>query len=103
MIGWLKRIFRRSQKTAPPRLATHRASETRAAPFAFNFSVSGPDTMPGRFRSPALAPLWQKVGGISHPQHPFLDPSCSPVSLMPAVDFSPWVTERLGAGDWESV
>src|SRR5205814_1197528 len=73
MISWLKRFFGRGQNTAPPLLATHRASETEAAPFAVNVSVSGPDTGSARFRSPALAQLWQKVGGISHPQHPFLD------------------------------
>lgn len=58
---------------------------------------------PAQFRSSPLSQLWKEVGDISHPQHPFLDLSYSPNSLMPAADYSPWVADRLGSGDWESI
>ncbi len=103
MIDWLKRIFTGGQQAAPTRLSAHKPSPSQRAAFTVTVSVRGSDKGPARFRSSALTQLWQQVGGISHPQHPFLDPSYSPGSLMPAADFSPWVTSRLAAGDWDSI
>jgi hypothetical protein len=101
VIGWLKRILNGGQADSPPPVISQ--TPPQAAPFSVTVSVRPPERKPARFRSSALGQLWQHVADISHPQHPFLDPSYSPGSLMPAADFSPWVAERLAVGDWDSI
>lgn len=54
----------------------------------------------GRIASTQLSFLWEQIKPISHKEFPFLDQLYSPGSLMPAADFSPWVSERLLANDW---
>jgi len=39
------------------------------------------------------------AAGRGHPDHPLLHPRYSPNSRVPCTDFSPWLRERLAAGD----
>ena len=43
------------------------------------------------------------AGGQGHPDFPCLSPTHSPSSCVPCLDFSPWLRERIRAGDADAV
>lgn len=55
------------------------------------------------FSSDAIRTLWQEIQPLSHPEHPFLDQSYSPSTLMPAADYTSWIAQRLRDDDWKSI
>ena len=112
MIQWFKRIFSSSephaaQKDAPPQAAAT-APATSTAPQATaltpqiapaRLAAKQPERSRPKFRSAALAALYDEIAEISHPEHPFLDKSYSPGSYMPAADFSPWIASMRSRQD----
>src|SRR5438046_332977 len=103
MFNWLKRIVKQG-RVIPPRIEPERETPAAQAPsITVAVLAAGVARKAVRFRSSALAQLWNEVGRISHPDYPFLDPLYSPGSLMPAADFSPWVAARIALGDWDSI
>lgn len=43
------------------------------------------------------------AAGLGHPDHPCLSRTHSPTSCVPCVDYSPWLRERIAAGDADAV
>jgi hypothetical protein len=95
MFDWIKHLFSPAKQISKlPPLPSPKISVT--------VSVTS-EKRAARFTSPALAQLWTQVRDISHPDHPFLHAVYSPNSQMPAADFTPWVSDRLQANDWNSI
>jgi hypothetical protein len=49
------------------------------------------------------AELVAYAAGLGHPEHPCLSRTHTPTSCVPCVDFSPWLRERIEAGDVDAV
>lgn len=105
MFSWLRRVLSKSNERETRGVSpTIGASSAPVQLPKFTITVSVADRKrAAKFRSAAVSVLWDEVGGISHPDHPFLDRSYSPSTQMPAADFTPWVVDRLATNDWSSI
>ena len=55
------------------------------------------------FKTTEVAQLYEEIRLWCHPEFPFLDPNYSPGSNMPAIDFTPYLTTWLEAGNQSAV
>src|SRR5579864_6637633 len=55
------------------------------------------------FRTSEVAKLYEEIRPWCHTDFPFLDPKYSPGSNIPAIDFTPYITTWLEAGNEEAI
>lgn len=61
------------------------------------------DGRPIQLQTKEVKRLWAATKEISHPKFAFLDKGYSPSSRMPAMDFTPWIANRIAAKDWKAI
>lgn len=99
---WLRKLF--GQADSPRSIQADRQKESNQnQEVSVRIEVGESPKKKPVFKSDKVKALLEHVRPISHPEYPFLDTEYSPSSLMPAADYTKWVSSRLREDDWESL
>lgn len=95
IFDFLKKLF---PHPSVPQSSSSQASSRLVSPPRPPSSRASP-----RAESIPLQELLNQIRGKGRPEYPFLHPTYSPSSRIPCADFTPFIIERLAAGDVGSI